>query len=155
MTIGGNAEKDYENMLSAVSGLAADEKNIIAVMANVSAVIFHNVKTINWAGFYIKEGEGLVLGPFQGKPACVRIPPGKGVCGAAALQKKTLIVNDVHSFPGHIACDGDSASEIVVPIMKNGEVFGVLDVDSPETARFTELERKYFEEIAVIIGKAL
>lgn len=123
----------------------------ITDLANTSAFIMQEVPHLNWAGFYLKEGDGLVLGPFQGKPACTEIPHGKGVCGAAALQKKTLVVPNVHEFPGHIACDSASQSEIVVPIIVKGELRGVLDVDSPELARFGEKERVYFEELVRIL----
>ena len=150
-----NLEDNYKLMVGTVKAFLDGETNVIANLSNTSAIINEYVKDINWAGFYLMEEGELVLGPFQGKPACIRIPLGRGVCGAAALKKETIIVEDVHQFPGHIACDAASNSEIVIPIMKNGEVFGVLDVDSPEFNRFTELERKYLEEVVAIIEASL
>ena len=142
---------------SALGDLAAQarallegERDATANAANVSSLIFHTLPDLNWAGFYwMKEGE-LVLGPFQGKPACVRIALGKGVCGTAAQQKRTVLVPDVHAFPGHIACDSASNSEVVVPVMKGGRAIGVLDVDSPKLARFGDAEARALEEIARI-----
>ncbi|MCL2378644.1 MAG: GAF domain-containing protein [Defluviitaleaceae bacterium] len=132
-----------------------DDKDEIASLANISAVINGYMDRINWVGFYImKEGE-LVLGPFQGLPACIRIAVGKGVCGTAAAKRTTQIVEDVNKFPGHIACDAASQSEIVIPIFKNGEVYGVLDVDSPILNRFGEMENKYLQEICTLISQQL
>lgn len=128
--------------------LIRGERNMIANLANLSALIFDQMPDLNWAGFYLTEDGQLVLGPFQGKPACIRIPFGKGVCGTAAREKKTQLVPDVHKFPGHIACDSASNSEIVVPILKDGEVLGVLDIDSPLFGRFTEADRAELEKIA-------
>ncbi|MCL2840711.1 MAG: GAF domain-containing protein [Defluviitaleaceae bacterium] len=128
-----------------------DDKDIIASLANVSAVINGYMDRINWVGFYIMKDGELVLGPFQGLPACIRIKVGKGVCGTAVAEGKTQVVQDVHAFPGHIACDSASQSEIVIPIIKDGKVFGVLDVDSPELNRFGELEEKYLTEICELI----
>ena len=127
----------YAELVQQLRSLIADEPDRIANLANASALLFSMLPQLNWAGFYLlKEGE-LVVGPFQGKPACVRIAVGKGVCGTAALQRKTVIVADVHQFPGHIACDTASNSEIVVPIISTaGELLGVLDLDSPVTERF-------------------
>ena len=124
---------------SLMGGLSDGENDEIALLSNASALIMDIVPDLNWAGFYRRIGKTLVLGPFQGKPACVRIPFGKGVCGTAAEEGKVQIVEDVHAFKGHIACDGASASEMVVPIYKNGELFGVLDIDSPMKGRFTEI----------------
>ena len=137
------------------AALLHGEADPIANMANLSALIYERTPNINWAGFYIfKEGQ-LVLGPFQGKPACVRISIGKGVCGTAAQSKKTVVVQDVHQFPGHIACDSASNSEIVVPILKkDGSLFGVLDIDSPRKARFGAEEKKVFEELVRIFISA-
>ncbi len=137
------------------AALLHGEADPIANMANLSALIYERTQNINWAGFYIfKEGQ-LVLGPFQGKPACVRIAIGKGVCGTAAQSKKTVVVEDVHQFAGHIACDSASNSEIVVPILKkDGSLFGVLDIDSPIKARFGAEEKEVFEEIVNILCAA-
>lgn len=128
--------------------LLEGERDPVANAANLSALIFATVPDLNWAGFYWMKGGELVLGPFQGKPACVRIAVGKGVCGTAVAQRRTMVVPDVHAFPGHIACDSASNSEVVVPVMKGGEVIGVLDVDSPRLSRFGETEARAFEELA-------
>ena len=147
-------EKNYQLMAYMAKRVLEDDGDVFACLANLSAVINGYMDRINWAGFYIMKDGELVLGPFQGLPACFRIQKGKGVCGTAAAEQKTQIVPDVHQFPGHIACDSASNSEIVIPIFKNGEVFGVLDVDSPELARFGELEQKYLTEICKEIEKA-
>lgn len=126
----------YHRLHRDVSAIMAGERDWIANTANCAAVLFHALPDINWAGFYFRRGEDLVLGPFQGKPACVRIAPGRGVCGAAAAQRQTLVVPDVHAFPGHIACDAASNSEIVVPLLAGDRVIGVLDIDSPLLNRF-------------------
>jgi len=148
-------EQNYKLMAYMAKRVLEDDKDVIASLANVSAVINGYMDRINWAGFYtMKDGE-LVLGPFQGLPACIRIQVGKGVCGTAVFERKTQIVPDVHKFPGHIACDSASNSEIVIPIFKNGEVFGVLDIDSPELDRFGELENKYLSEICDLLGEQL
>lgn len=148
-------EKNLQLMAYMAKRVMEDDKDIIATLSNLSAVINGYLNKINWVGFYImKEGE-LVLGPFQGLPACIRIQVGKGVCGTAVAERKTQIVPDVHKFPGHIACDSASNSEIVIPIYKNGEVFGVLDVDSPEFNRFGELEDKYLSEICEVLTKQM
>jgi len=154
-TFSENLEDNYKLMVQTVKAFLDGEPNVIANLSNTSAIINEYVKDINWAGFYLMENGELVLGPFQGKPACIRIPIGRGVCGTTAEKKETLIVEDVHQFPGHIACDAASNSEIVIPIMKDGEVFGVLDIDSPAFNRFTELEKKYLEEIVAIIEASL
>jgi len=144
-------ETNYKLMAYMSKRVLEDDKDVIASLANISAVINGYMDRINWVGFYImKEGE-LVLGPFQGLPACIRIKVGKGVCGTAVAERKAQVVEDVDNFPGHIACDSASRSEIVIPIIKNGEVFGVLDVDSPELNRFGELEYKYLSEICTLI----
>jgi GAF domain-containing protein len=127
----------------------------IANLANAAALLFESLEGINWAGFYLLEGETLILGPFQGKPACIEIPMGCGVCGSAVAEKRTLLVPNVHEFPGHIACDSASNSEIVIPLMKDREVVGVLDIDSPNYSRFDERDRAGLEEFARIIEKAL
>src|SRR5215211_3155021 len=128
----------YRDLASALEGLVSGEPDPIANMANASALIFETFPEVNWVGFYRNVGGQLVLGPFQGRPACIRIPFGTGVCGAAAQTRQVQRVEDVHAFPGHIACDSASASEIVVPLIRDGELLGVLDIDSPQTARFTE-----------------
>lgn len=131
-----------------VASLLDGERDFIANMANVAAALYHSLRDVNWAGFYLQRGTDLVLGPFQGKPACVRIGPGRGVCGAAFEQRKTLIVSDVHEFPGHIACDSASRSEIVVPLLKEGRTIGVLDLDSPLLNRFSVEDAAALETVA-------
>lgn len=135
----------YQQLLQELNGLIAGEPDFIANLANSAALLYHSLPDLNWAGFYLlKDGE-LVVGPFQGKPACVRIAMGKGVCGTAAAQRTTQVVRDVNQFPGHIACDAASNSEIVVPMIRNGEVIGVMDLDSPKLARFDEEDKKGLE----------
>ena len=133
---------NYENLLREMRSLAEHVSYPITNLANASALLFEEMDRLNWAGFYIRQGEELLLGPFQGKVACTRIPLGKGVCGTAAKSGQTQLVKDVHEFPGHIACDSASNSEIVVPLWKDGEVWGVLDIDSPEKARFDEKDQE-------------
>lgn len=152
----GETVKDRLSLaLLQLEALLSGELDPIANLSNTSALVKVSLDRINWAGFYLFDGKELVLGPFQGLPACVRIPIGSGVCGKAAQTRKTIIVPDVHAFPGHIACDAASRSEIVVPLFRNGELYGVLDVDSPEVGRFGEDERAFLEGVAVIITKAL
>ena len=140
----------YSNLASQLPSLLEGEPDFIANAANFSALLYHSLPDLNWAGFYLlKEGE-LVLGPFQGKPACVRIAMGKGVCGTAAQQRQTILVDNVHEFPGHIACDSESNSEIVVPLLKDGELMGVLDLDSPVFGRFDEQDARGLNELAAI-----
>ena len=136
---------DYYLLTKQLESLISDIEWDISILANASALIWGALEDINWAGFYLMRGEQLELGPFQGKPACVVIGPGKGVCGAAAEQDATQLVPDVHAFPGHIACDAASASEIVVPIRSGGRVIAVLDLDSPTAGRFTEADRAGLE----------
>ena len=138
----------YEELAQQLQGLLSGERDAIANAANTAALIFTNLADLNWAGFYFLRGKELVLGPFQGRPACVRIPLGQGVCGTAAARRETLVVPDVHAFPGHIACDPASRSEIVVPLVHEGEVLGVLDIDSPEPGRFTDSDRVAYEAVA-------
>ena len=138
----------YDDLLSDLSGLFAGERDPIANAANASAAIWQYVPRLNWAGFYFLRDGGLVVGPFQGKPACVRIGLDQGVCGAAASARETVVVPDVNAFPGHIACDGNSRSEIVVPLLRGGTLLGVLDVDSPEPGRFGPEDREGFEAVA-------
>lgn len=137
---------DYKLLTEQLKALAEDEPNFIPVLSNASALLNENLDDINWAGFYLMDNGSLLLGPFQGKVACIRIKVGKGVCGTAVAEDKTQLVADVHQFPGHIACDSASNSEIVVPIHSNGEIVGVLDIDSPSLARFTEDDKAGLEE---------
>ena len=145
-----NQAQNYELLLQQLNSLLSIETDPVANMANTAAVLFNGLDNLNWAGFYVLKNGGLVLGPFQGKPACVRIALGKGVCGTAAQAGRTQRVEDVHKFPGHIACDSASQSEIVVPIFKNGAVWGVLDIDSPVLARFGADEQTFFEQVVRI-----
>jgi len=128
----------YQNLVSQLHSLLAGERDFIANAANFASLLYHSLPALNWAGFYLLKDKELVLGPFQGKPACMRIAVGKGVCGVAAAQRETVIVPNVHEFPGHIACDSESNSEIVVPLLKDGRLLGVLDLDSPQFARFDD-----------------
>lgn len=128
----GSRVQQYETVIKQLDALLTGESNVVANLSNASALLNQFLDRVNWVGFYVTEGNQLVLGPFQGMPACVRIPFGRGVCGVAAETKTTQLVADVHQFPGHIACDSASNSEIVVPIVKEGAVIGVLDIDSPE-----------------------
>jgi len=145
----------YEEMIAQVRSLTEGVPYPIANLANTAAVIWQGMDRLNWAGFYLMEDGALVLGPFQGKPACIRIPVGKGVCGTAVKEARTVRVEDVHQFPGHIACDSASNSEIVVPIFKNGEIYGVLDLDSPYFARFSEEDQAGLEALVRILEGAL
>lgn len=146
----------YQSLVKQTESLINGEANIIANMANISALLFTSLDDVNWAGFYLMDSPSeLVLGPFQGNPACIRIPVGKGVCGTAAATAKTQLVEDVHAFAGHIACDAASNSEIVIPILKNGEVFAVLDIDSPSIARFSGDDQKGLEAIAACFEATL
>jgi len=141
---------DYARLADELGGLLRGESDFVANAANTAALVYDALPDLNWAGFYfLKQGE-LVVGPFQGKPACVRIALGKGVCGTAAVQRKTLIVPDVNAFPGHIACDAASQSEIVVPLLIGSELLGVLDIDSPRLARFNEGDARGLERLAAI-----
>jgi L-methionine (R)-S-oxide reductase len=151
----GTREENYELVIRQLRSLIEGETNFIANLANAAALLNHFLQEINWVGFYLTEGDELVLGPFQGLPACVRIPFGKGVCGTAAKNKKTIIVPDVHLFPGHIACDAASQSEIVVPMMKDGNVIGVLDIDSPIKNRFDEIDQQYLEKFVEVMISTL
>ncbi len=137
----------YDELARQTRGLLEGERDLIANAANVAALIWQIVPDLNWAGFYFLKGGELVLGPFQGKPACVRIAVGKGVCGTAVARREPMLVEDVHAFPGHIACDAASNSELVVPLIKGGVVRGVLDIDSPLLARFDQADQKGFEAV--------
>ena len=145
----------YKNLIDQIKALTEGIPYPIANLANTSAAIWQNLDRLNWAGFYLMQDGALVLGPFQGKPACIRIPVGKGVCGTAVQENRTVRVEDVHQFPGHIACDCASNSEIVIPIYKNGEIYGVLDLDSPYFARFTEEDQTGLEAVVRILEEAL
>lgn len=146
---------DYKAMNSQLKALTEGIPYRIANLANASALLWEYLETINWAGFYMMEEGALVLGPFQGKTACIRIPVGKGVCGTAVAENATQLVPDVHLFPGHIACDCASNSEIVVPIRKDGAVIGVLDIDSPVKNRFAEVDREGLEAFVAILETVL
>ena len=141
----------YRELLTQAEGLLHGERDAIANAANIAALIYDAVPDLNWAGFYfLKSPQELVLGPFQGKVACVRIPVGKGVCGSAVAEKRSQLVPDVHAFPGHIACDAASRSEVVVPLLGNGAILGVLDLDSPLPGRFTPEDQAGFEALAAL-----
>ncbi len=146
---------DYKYMTAAMKALADGVDYNMSNLANASALIWDQLDDINWAGFYIMDDGLLKLGPFQGKVACTRIQVGKGVCGTAVSEDSTQLVYDVHQFPGHIACDSASNSEIVVPLHKNGEIYGVLDIDSPSIGRFTEEDREGLEALAKVIEEVL
>lgn len=141
----------YAELATQLAALLNGESDPIANAANTAALIYHGMQDLNWAGFYFRHGDELVLGPFQGKPACVRISWGNGVCGTAAARAATVIVPDVREFPGHIACDPNSRSELVVPLVSDGEVVGVLDLDSPLPARFDEMDRAGCERLVAIL----
>jgi L-methionine (R)-S-oxide reductase len=140
----------YQDICEQLQELLGDEKNFVANAANTAALLFQQLPDVNWVGFYIAERKQLVLGPFQGKPACVRIPFGKGVCGTAASQRKTIVVPDVNAFPGHIFCDTASRSEIVVPLLNWGKMLGVLDIDSASLNRFDEDDKEGVESIVAV-----
>ncbi|MBE6012153.1 MAG: GAF domain-containing protein [Lachnospiraceae bacterium] len=144
--------KNYEMLNQALKSLIEDETDALANLCNSAALLFYSMKDINWAGFYLYKENQLILGPFQGKPACIRIPMGRGVCGTAAHKKEPIIVEDVHQFPGHIACDGASQSEIVLPIIKDSILFGVLDIDSPIKSRFNENDQKGLQSFIDILS---
>ena len=146
---------DYKLLCAQLKALTEDVQNEISNLSNASALLWQELADINWAGFYKMEDGILVLYPFQGKPACTKIAVGKGVCGTAVAEDRTQLVPDVHQFPGHIACDCASNSEIVVPVHVNGEIWGVLDIDSPSLNRFTEEDREGLEEFVKILEKIL
>ena len=146
---------DYASLCAQLKCLTQDIPYETANLANASALLWEHLENINWAGFYKMMDGQLVLGPFQGKAACILIPAGKGVCGTAVAEDKTLLVCDVHAFPGHIACDSASNSEIVVPIHVNGQIWGVLDIDSPLIGRFTEADQAGLEQFARILEQVL
>jgi GAF domain-containing protein len=145
----------YRDLASAVQGLVEGETDAIANMANASALIFETLPDVNWVGFYRNVGGELVLGPFQGRPACIRMSFEEGVCGAAAKSRQVQRVEDVHAFPGHIACDSASNSEIVLPLIRDGGLLGVLDIDSPKIGRFTEEDEEGLKPVAEILSRVL
>ncbi len=139
--------QQYDRLVVELRELLAEERNRTANAANTAALVYGTLENVNWVGFYFAEGQGLVVGPFQGKPACTRIGPGQGVCGTAAARRKTVVVPDVHCFPGHVACDAASRSEIVVPILVGERLVGVFDLDSPLHGRFDDADRAGLERI--------
>lgn len=143
---------DYHLMTKEVQELAACEPWYVSLFSNVSALLYEELPELNWAGFYLMRDGRLFLGPFQGKTACIHILPGKGVCGTAVLEDRTILVEDVHEFPGHIACDSASNAEIVIPIHKDGKVVGVLDIDSPVKGRFTKADQEGLEQLVKVLG---
>ncbi len=153
MAKGQTKGETYAELAALLRALIEGEDDFIANAANFSALLFHTLPDLNWAGLYLLKGGELVLGPFQGKPACVRISVGSGVCGTAAAARRTVLVENVHEFPGHIACDSASNSEVVVPLLKGDELLGVLDLDSPSLARFDAEDAKGLEELVrVFLG---
>lgn len=148
-----NLQTKYKQLAGQLDALLTGEKNRYANLSNASALLNQFFDRINWVGFYLLDDEELVLGPFQGLPACIRIPLGRGVCGTAAQTQQSIIVEDVNAFPGHIACDAASQSEIVVPLVKDGTLLGVLDIDSPELSRFTEDDRIGLERVVQVLIK--
>jgi GAF domain-containing protein len=144
----------YRELISELTSLLEGERDWVANAANTSALLFERMESLNWIGFYFLRGEELIVGPFQGRPACVRIALGKGVCGTSAARRETIVVPDVHAFPGHIACDAASNSEIVVPLFVADKVVGVLDADSPVLGRFDDDDRNGLEEIARVFVRA-
>ncbi|ASI96447.1 GAF domain-containing protein [Vibrio rotiferianus] len=147
--------EQYQTLTKQAVALIESEPDLIANLANISSLLFMELENLNWAGFYLKKGNELVLGPFQGKPACVRIPMGRGVCGTAAQTNRVQRVYDVHEFEGHIACDAASNSEIVLPFTINGEVAGVLDIDSPSIGRFNEIDEQGLTHFMLEVEKLL
>ena len=145
----------YSDLLSQAKGLLHDEHDRVANAANFSALLYHSLPDVNWVGFYFMQKGELLVGPFQGKPACVHIALGNGVCGTAAKTRETQLVPDVNAFPGHIFCDGDSLSELVVPLVLKGEMIGVLDLDSPKLARFDAEDQKGLEALAKVFLESL
>lgn len=146
---------DYPTLNAQLAALIGGVPHRVANLANAAALLYHTLDGLNWAGFYLLEGDTLVLGPFQGRPACIEIPVGRGVCGTAVAEGKTQLVRDVHQFPGHIACDSASNSELVVPIRAGGKIVGVLDLDSPRVGRFTEADQAGLEEFVRVLETEL
>ena len=145
----------YGDLRSQLQGLLAGETDVIANTANFSSLVFNSMPDLNWAGFYFLKGEELVLGPFQGKPACIRIKKGRGVCGTTVVEGKSIVVPDVHAFPGHIACDVNSRSELVVPVFVDGAVAGVFDLDSPQPNRFDDTDAAGIESLVRLLEQAM
>ncbi len=152
---GGDKSVLYAELAGQIEGLLSGETDAVANLANAAAVIYHGLPALNWAGFYLARGAELVLGPFQGRPACVRIAIGSGVCGAAALRRRSVLVPDVHDFPGHIACDAASRSELVVPLIRGNTLLGVLDLDSPRPSRFDGADQSGCEALVAVIIRHL
>ncbi|MFC4737568.1 GAF domain-containing protein [Bacillus daqingensis] len=155
VTTSGTLEEQYSMLSRQLDALLEGETDVTANLSNASALLNQFLNDVNWVGFYLWKNDELILGPFQGLPACVHIAYGKGVCGTAVSEQKTQRIEDVHAFPGHIACDAASNSEIVVPLFKDGEIFGVLDIDSPSKARFTETDQQGIEAFAAVLEKHL
>ncbi len=151
----GTRSEQFASALNQLKALIHDEPNRVANLANAASLLKHFMNDVNWTGFYLYDGHELVLGPFQGLPACIRIPLGRGVCGTAAEERRTVVVEDVHLFPGHIACDAASNSEIVVPLVKDGELIGVLDIDSPLKNRFDAEDQAFLEQFAELLIEQL
>ena len=147
----GEETMNYEELIRQAEALTADCPFVMSNLANIAALIWQEIPQINWAGFYELRKEGLVLGPFQGKPACILIPVGRGVCGTAVRDDRIQCVFNVHDFPGHIACDGASSAEIVIPLHVNGKIWGVLDIDSPTKGRFSEADEKGLQKLSLVI----
>lgn len=145
-----SVKEKYDFIKLFIKGQVRDEKDPLALMANISAIIMAMTSDLNWAGFYLVQGDQVVLGPFQGLPACTRLDYDKGVCAKAWRGKEPVLVEDVHAFPGHVACDSASNSELVIPLIKDGQVYGVLDLDSPKPARFTKDDQEEFVQIVEI-----
>ena len=147
--------REYEELCRRMEAALSPKEPAISSLSNAAAILYEGLERVNWAGFYLRAGSVLWLGPFQGRPACVRIELGKGVCGTAAAEKRTVLVEDVHCFPGHIACDSASRSEIVVPLYRDGEVMAVMDIDSPQKGRFDKEDREGLERIVGILERAV
>lgn len=145
----------YDKIVLSVEQITEGEPNLVANLANTASILYHSLPDVNWAGFYLYDHTELVLGPFHGQPACLRIALGRGVCGTAAQKQTAIVVEDVHAFPGHIACDENSKSEVVVPLIHNGRLIGVLDVDSPLQGRFTHEDVAGLEQVASVLMSRL
>lgn len=152
---GADRDACYAALIPELDALLAGEPDAVANAANAAAAIYHGLPALNWAGFYFLRGAELVLGPFQGRPACVRIPLGRGVCGTATAERRSVLVPDVHTFPGHIACDMESRSELVVPLLAGDRLLGVLDLDSPVPGRFDAIDQRGCEQLAAVVVRHL
>ncbi len=150
-----NRDEFYGTLARQMEALMEDDLPIISNLANATSLIFHQMDDLNWAGFYLLAGEELVLGPFQGKPACTRIAMGRGVCGTAATEKRSIVVADVREFPGHITCDAASRSELVIPLFRAGELLGVLDLDSPSPGRFDRADAEGLDAVVRVVAEVL